>query len=112
MLITVLQRVLQREHVLDGQKFSVSLYYKELGLFPPGVDGSSQFEAVPSDIAVDCAPEIAAFILHNPPLKQKVICSVSVEQYFWQLWICETTYHIDGASVSYTHLTLPTIYSV
>jgi len=48
------------------------LYYKELGLLPPGIDVSSQFEACPSDIAVDCAPEIAGFILHNHPIKQKV----------------------------------------
>jgi len=85
MFLTVLQRVLQREHGLDGQTFKVSLYHKELGLYPPGFDGSSQFEAVPSDIAVDCASEIAAFILHNQSLKQKVICSVSLVQYFWQL---------------------------
>jgi len=95
MFRTVLQRVLQREHGLDGQKFHVSLYYKELGLFPPGFDGSSQFEAVPSDIAVDCVSEIAAFILHNQSLKQKVMFSVSVVQYFWQF--CEAAYHIDDA---------------
>jgi len=76
--LTVLQRVLQREHRFESQKFHVSLYYKELGLFPPSIDGSSRFEAVPSDIAVDCAPEIAAFVLHNQSLKHKVIYRVTV----------------------------------
>jgi len=70
--LTVLQQVLQRQHSLEKQKFQVSLYYKELGLLPPGIDVSSQFESFPSDIAVDCAPEIAGFILHNQLLKQKV----------------------------------------
>jgi len=56
----------------------VSLYYKELGLLPPGIDTSSQFEAVPSDIAVDCAPEIVGFILHNQSLKLKVTNSQSL----------------------------------
>jgi len=64
--------VQQRQHSWEKQKFHVSLCYKELGLLPPGIDVSYQFEACPSDIAVDCAPEIAAFILHNHPLKQKV----------------------------------------
>ena len=51
----------------------MSLYYKELGLLPPGIDVSSQFDASPSDIAVDCPPEVAGFILHNQLLKQKVV---------------------------------------
>jgi len=54
------------------------LYYKELGLLPPSFDCSSQFEAVPSHVAVDCAPEIAGFILHNQSLKQKVTYTVTV----------------------------------
>lgn len=77
-VLAVLQRVLQREHRFEDQNFHVSLYYKEFGLFPPGLDGSSQFEAVPSDIAVDCAPEIVGFILHNESLKQKVTYPVTV----------------------------------
>ena len=65
---------------MESQKFHVSLYYKELGVLPPGVDVSSQFEAVPSDIAVDCTPEIAAFVLHNQSLKQKVAYPCCLEQ--------------------------------
>ena len=72
MFLTVLQQVLQREHSFESHQFHVSLYYKELGLLPPGIDSSSQFEAIPSDVVVDCAPEIAGFILHNQALKQKV----------------------------------------
>jgi len=64
--------VLQQQHSLEEQKFHVSLYYKELGILPPGIDTSSQFDATPSDVAVACAPEIAAFILQNQSLKQKV----------------------------------------
>ena len=78
MFLTVLQRVLQREHRIEGQKLHVALYYKELGLLPPGIDGSSQFEAIPSDVAVDCSPEIAAFILRNPPVKHQVMYFVTV----------------------------------
>jgi len=77
-LLTVLQQVLQREHQCESQTFHVSLYYKELGLLPPSFDCSSQFEAVPSHVAVDCAPEIAGFILHNQSLKQKVTYTVTV----------------------------------
>ena len=50
----------------------MSLYYKELGILPPGIDTSSQFDATPSDVAVACALEIAAFISQNQSLKQKV----------------------------------------
>jgi len=64
--------------VLQRQKFHVSLYYKELGLLPPGIDGSSQFDANPSDIEVECTPEIAAFVLHNQLLKQKVTYYVTI----------------------------------
>jgi len=64
--------VLKREHSLKDEKLHVSVYYKELGVIPPGIDVSSPFEAVPSDIAMNCSPEITKFILQNQSLKQKV----------------------------------------
>ena len=92
MFLTVLQEVQKRDHSFDGQKLHVSLYYKELGLCPPGIDCSSQFDVVPSDVAVECASEIAGFILHNKSLKQKVTTVLLLVSVMCLLCLCCVCY--------------------
>jgi hypothetical protein len=60
--VSVMNRVLSREHTISEQKVTVLPYYPKLGILPPGFDSCQPQQPIPADIMIGCNPELLNFI--------------------------------------------------